>query len=96
MFIISLSYIAPLSQVDNYINEHIEFLNKQYILGNFYLSGKKVPRSGGVILAKSNSIDALMEIIELDPFKRENLASYEVTKIIPTKASKELEFLIEQ
>ena len=44
MFIISLTYKAELTKVDQFIQEHIEYLDQQYAQGNFLLSGPKEPR----------------------------------------------------
>lgn len=81
--------------MDRFISEHVEFLNEQYRLGHFHLSGRKEPRTGGVILAAVKDSSKLNKILEQDPFYRENLASYEVTEIVPTKSSHALEFLVE-
>ncbi|WP_428740249.1 YciI family protein [Tenacibaculum sp.] len=95
MFIINLTYKVQLEKVDNYLNEHIEFLNKQYELGHFIASGRKVPRTGGVILSNVNSKSELERIIEKDPFKINNLADYELIEFVPSKTSKQLSFLLE-
>ncbi len=94
MFIISLTYQVPLEQVDQFIPEHVEFLNEQYAKGHFILSGRKEPRTGGVILSTMNDRGQLNAVLEQDPFHREGLASYEVIEIVPTKAADELAFLI--
>jgi uncharacterized protein YciI len=49
MFIINLKYKVELTQIDQFLNEHIEFLNAQYESGNFLASGRKEPRTGGII-----------------------------------------------
>ncbi|TDQ25665.1 YciI family protein [Tenacibaculum caenipelagi] len=95
MFIINLTYKVQLEKVDNYLNEHIEFLNEQYELGHFVASGRKVPRTGGVILSNVNSKPELEGIIEKDPFKINNLADYELIEFVPTKTSEQLSFLLE-
>ncbi len=95
MFIVSLTYIKPLEQVDLFIEEHINFLNKQYELGHFQLSGRKEPRTGGVILATVNNRAVLDDLLKKDPFYREALARYDITEITPTKSSEALAHLIE-
>ncbi|WNZ57228.1 YciI family protein [Microbulbifer sp. ZKSA002] len=95
MFIVSLTYIKPLEEVEKFISEHIDFLNKYYELGYFQLSGRKEPRTGGVILVTIDSRSALDQVLKQDPFYREELAAYEVTQVVPTKSSPELEFLID-
>ena len=51
MFIINITYKTALDKVDLFLEQHIEYLNNQYELGNFLASGKKNPRTGGVILS---------------------------------------------
>lgn len=52
MFIISLTYKVPLEEVDKELNNHVRYLEEQYALGHFQVSGRKVPRTGGVILSQ--------------------------------------------
>tara|TARA_R110000796_G_scaffold252631_1_gene389274 strand:- start:175124 stop:175414 length:291 start_codon:yes stop_codon:yes gene_type:complete len=94
MFIINITYKTELEKVDLFLDEHIEFLNKQYELGNFLASGRKIPRNGGIILSKVNSKLKLEKIIENDPFKKNELANYELIEFVPIKTSEELKFLI--
>ncbi|MEQ8475368.1 YciI family protein [Fulvivirga sp.] len=95
MFIINLTYKTELENIDKYLTEHIDFLNEQYKQGVFLASGRKVPRTGGIILAKVDSKSELMKIIEKDPFKINGLADYELTEFIPSKTCDELNFLLE-
>ncbi len=95
MFIINLTYKTELGKIDQFLNEHIEFLNEQYELGHFLASGRKIPRTGGVILSNIKSKSELEKIIEKDPFKKHELASYELTEFVPSKTCDELKFLIE-
>lgn len=93
MYIISLTYKVPLENIDQHLLAHVDYLNKQYELGNFLMSGRKVPRDGGIILAKAESKEELMNLIAQDPFKIHELADYEVIEFIPSKAAAELQFL---
>jgi len=95
MFIINLTYKTELEKVDQFINQHIEFLDEQYALGNFLVSGRKIPRTGGVILSNVESKMELEKIINKDPFKINALADYELTEFIPSKTCNELKFLME-
>lgn len=95
MYIISLTYKVPLDIIDQHLTNHVSFLNKHYELGNFLLSGKKAPRTGGVILAQAKSEEGLMEIISEDPFHQHDLADYEFTAFVPTKSSPQLNFLMD-
>ena len=55
MFIIELTYKAPLEQIDAQMKPHMAFLNKHYASGHFLVSGRKIPRDGGIILAVEES-----------------------------------------
>lgn len=94
MFIISLTYKVELTKVDLFLAEHIEYLDQQYAQGNFILSGPKEPRNGGVIIANVANREKLEEIIQADPFYREQLADFAITQMTPTKSAKELAFLL--
>lgn len=93
MFIVSLTYKVPLELVDRHLDGHVEFLNKQYELGNFIASGRKVPRTGGIIFSKMPDKEELLRVLEEDPFKKNDLADYELTEFIPSRTCEELKFL---
>lgn len=93
MFVVSLTYKAELSEVDNYISEHIAYLEQYYDKGNFIASGRKVPRTGGVILAHAESREKLIAILQEDPFYKADVASYEVTEFVPSKVGQGFESL---
>ncbi|GEM77404.1 YciI family protein [Vibrio sagamiensis] len=95
MFIVSITYISEMSQIDKYLDAHIEYLDRNYERGVFIASGRKVPRSGGIILAKARNRSELEEILNDDPFKIHNLADYELTEFLPTKAASEFSSLIQ-
>lgn len=93
MFIIDLVYVKPLEEVDANVEAHVVFLKEQYAKGFFIASGRKVPRTGGVILAKADSRSLLEEIIEKDPFKKSGVAEYHITEFIPSLVAEGLEGL---
>ncbi len=94
MYIINLTYKTSLEKVDGFLEEHIEYLNKQYEMGHFLASGRKIPRTGGIILSKIDNRSELDKIIEQDPFKINGLADYELIEFVPSKTCEELNFLI--
>ena len=84
MLIIELTYIKPLSEVEKFLEAHIQFLDKYYDQGVFIASGRKVPRDGGVILALVDKASAA-EIIKEDPFHQEKIAEYHLVEFEPSK-----------
>ncbi len=82
MFVVSVNYIKPLEQIDSLLEEHIEFLKAQYEKKTFITSGRKVPRTGGIIIAKAKNKEELSAILEQDPFFKNGVAEYEVTEFV--------------
>ncbi len=78
LFLILIDYVRPLSDVDFHIDAHRVFLTHHYAAGHFLLSGRKVPRTGGVILARAKSLDEVTQWIAQDPFRKAGVASYEI------------------
>lgn len=84
MFIVSVNYIKPLEQIDSLLEEHIEFLKGQYEKKMFVASGRKIPRTGGIILAKTKDREELDTILQQDPFYKNGAAEYEITEFVPS------------
>ena len=76
MFIVVLNYLKPLSEVDRWMKSHVEFLRKYHASGHFIVSGRQIPRRGGVILARAASREQLDLIIEEDPFYQQGIAEF--------------------
>ncbi len=92
MLILSLTYIVPLDQVDAHIAPRMEWVAKGYQDGIFLASGRKEPRTGGVILAQGKR-DALETLVATDPFVTAGVAQYEITEISLTRTAPGLERL---
>ncbi len=88
MVIIELTYIQPLAAVEAYLDAHREFLSHYYDQDVFLLSGPKLPREGGVILAKATKQEAL-RLIQADPFYQHTVAEYRVTEFMPNRTGLE-------
>lgn len=95
MFIVSLTYKVPLEQVEQHLAAHITYLDEQYALGNFQASGRKVPRTGGIILSTMKDKDALLKILAEDPFQVHQLVNCEVIEFVPSKTAKDWSFMLE-
>jgi uncharacterized protein YciI len=84
MFVVELIYKATLAEIDAHMTAHVAFLKKYYAAGNFLVSGRKVPRDGGIIIAVADSRQQLETIIREDPFCARGLADF---RIIEFRAS---------
>jgi uncharacterized protein YciI len=90
MLIISLNYVAPLDQLDAHMAEHMTFLRRYYKENVFVVSGRKVPRTGGVILALGKSKEEIEAIMNQDPFCKLKLAEFTVTEFQASQVHPEL------
>ncbi len=84
MFVIELLYRADLAEIDAHMAAHMRFLKKYYASGHFLMSGRKIPRDGGIILAIGKSRQDIEEIARQDPFCKQGLAEF---RIIEFRAS---------
>lgn len=94
MFVVELTYVKPLDEVDGHLEAHRAYLDGQYANGTFVASGPKEPRTGGIILARAGSLDELMAALALDPFMIHGVARYAVTRFHVRAAGAGFERLI--
>ena len=84
IYVVVLTYVRPLEEIDEQIPAHVEWLKRGYADGVFIASCRRIPRTGGVILAKSDNLEQLQARLSQDPFQQYGLASADV---IPFDAS---------
>lgn len=89
MVIINITYTVELNKIEQKLEEHIEFLNKYYANSKFICSGRKNPRTGGIILCNADK-EEVSEIIKEDPFYINKLGNYEIIEFESSKINKEL------
>jgi uncharacterized protein YciI len=87
MFVIELVYKADLAQIDAHMAAHVRFLKKHYAAGRFLVSGRKIPRDGGIIIAVGNSRDEIQAIVEEDPFCSRGLAEFRIIEFRASQTS---------
>jgi uncharacterized protein YciI len=79
MCVVSLTYTAPLEAIDAGMKQHVAWLERGYAEGLFLASGRKVPRTGGVILIRGHKAE-VVSLVATDPFIEAGLATAEVTE----------------
>lgn len=94
MYIILFTYKKPLEIIDKYIPEHVAFLKEGYQNNYFVASGRKVPRSGAVIICKLKDRAKIEELIKKHPFVIHDIADYELIEFIPCDYQKGFENFI--
>jgi uncharacterized protein YciI len=96
MFVIELTYKAPLADIDASMRAHVKFLKKYYAAGNFLVSGRKIPRDGGIILAVGDSRQTIEAIAREDPFHVRGLADVRVIEFRASQRADDIQGLIDR
>jgi len=96
MFIIELTYTADLARIDARMREHMGFLKKHYAAGTFLVSGRKIPRDGGIILAVGKDREEVEAIAHQDPFVTHGLADVRVIEFRASQRAENVQASIEK
>ncbi|MGX2993575.1 YciI family protein [Streptomyces sp. JNUCC 64] len=91
MFVLELTYTAPVDAVDARMAEHIAWLDDLYASGVVIASGRKNPRDGGVLLAVGEDRAAIEALAATDPFVTGGVCAYRVTEFLATRTAPALD-----
>ena len=95
MFVIELIYRAALADIDAAMTAHVAFLNTHYDAGHFLVSGRKVPRDGGIIVAAGVDRDELDAIMREDPFCALGLAEFRIIEFRASQRASDIQQRVE-
>ena len=84
--LIVLTYVKPLEEVDALLPAHVAWLDQGYAQGLFLVSGRRVPRTGGVIVTRGER-DAVEALAATDPLVKSGVATIEVIALTATSAA---------
>jgi uncharacterized protein YciI len=96
MFVIELIYKADLAEIDAHMPAHVAFLKKYYAAGNFLVSGLKIPRDGGIILAVGQNRRQVQAIVEEDPFVERGLAEFRIIEFRASQRADDIQQRLER
>lgn len=86
MFIISLTYTAPLEQLDVHLADHRAWLEQSIADGWMLLAGRREPRTGGILLARGER-EEIARLAATDPFVINGVATFELIEFLPVRAA---------
>lgn len=95
MYIVLLTYTAPLEEIDRLGAAHRDWLRACYDDGIFLASGPQAPRVGGAILAHGLTREELEARLAQDPFAQAGAATHQITTVAVRLADPRLAFLME-
>jgi uncharacterized protein YciI len=94
MFVLLLTYVRPLDEVDALMRDHMAWVKQQYEAGHFVVSGRRVPRIGGVIVARGDDREAIEAVAARDPFVTGGVATCEVVQFRASQTATGLDALL--
>lgn len=92
MLVVTLTYKAPLAEVDQHRPAHIDWLKERYADGTMLASGRQTPPVGGVLLMRGERA-AVEALLAADPFAVHDVADYTIAEFDPTMTAPGLEAL---
>ena len=91
LFVVELQYTASLDRIDAQMKPHMAFLKKHYAAGRFLISGRKIPRDGGIIIATGTDRAGLEAIMREDPFCAHGLADVRIVEFRASQHADDLQ-----
>jgi len=91
VFVVELIYKADLAAIDAQMRAHMAFLKKHYAAGTFVVSGRKIPRDGGIIIATGKSRQEIEAIVREDPFCKLGLAAFRIIEFRAIQRADDIE-----
>ena len=82
-FVVELTYKIPAEEIGEVLAEHRAYLKLGYSKGWLLFSGPKVPKTGGVIVARAPSLEELRLFFNTDPYFMKDIAEYRFIEFYP-------------
>jgi uncharacterized protein YciI len=84
-FIIEVTYRIPVEELGERVGLHRAYLQIGYDQGWLLMSGPQNPKTGGMIIARAPSREAIVDFFSRDPYQLNGLADYRITEFEPVK-----------
>lgn len=78
LYLVTLTYVRPLAEVQAHLDTHRDWLVTYTRGGQILVAGPLEDRTGGFVLARSNSRDELDRMLALDSFAVHSLVEHQV------------------
>lgn len=94
MFIVTLKFSNNKIKAPQFMLQHNEWIKDGFNKGIFLLTGSIQPGLGGVVLVHGISREMLTNIVNEDPFVREDIVCAEIMEISPSQVVEPLKSLL--
>lgn len=90
-FVVEVTYTIPAEQFGDLTAQHRAFLDQGFERGMLLCAGPMEPRTGGMIVARAESLADLQALFANDPYIVNNVATYRYIEFHPIKRQALLE-----
>ena len=87
MFLVDMQFTDLEKITPELTDAHRAYLAAQYQNNQLMFGGRKVPRTGGILLSMHQDKAELVAMLEADPFRQSGAVSYSITEFVPVMAS---------
>lgn len=96
MFLVDMTFTNLEKITPELTAQHRQYLAQQYQSNQLMFGGRKVPRTGGILISRHPSKDELARVLNLDPFIQSGAVSYSISEFVPVMAAQAYVHLLEQ
>ncbi|MBX3474967.1 MAG: hypothetical protein KF754_11335 [Planctomycetes bacterium] len=89
-FVVTIDYMRTLPEIEAATPDHRAWLRGLLDAGHLLASGPFVPRSGGMLLVRAQTQEALERMLLEDPFAKLHLAMYTIREWNPVLGAERL------
>lgn len=95
MFLVDMQFTDLQKITPELTDAHRAYLAAQYQNNQLMFGGRKVPRTGGILLSLHQDKAELVAMLAADPFMQSGAVSYSITEFVPVMASPNYQQLLE-
>jgi uncharacterized protein YciI len=90
-YVVEITFTAPLTRIEEILPQHRAFLQTGYDRGWLLMSGPLQPRTGGLVVARSPSLEEIQSFFRQDPYQLNGVATYRFVEFSPVKRQPSME-----
>lgn len=87
MFLVDMQFTDLEKITPELTDAHRAYLAAQYQNNRLMFGGRKVPRTGGILLSLHQDKAELVAMLAADPFMQSGAVSYSITEFVPVMAA---------
>ena len=94
MYLVDMSFTDMAKITPELTDKHKSYLEHEYKSNKLMFGGRKVPRTGGILISQHANERELEQVLNSDPFVKSGAVTYSITEFIPVMASKAYENIV--